>query len=326
MADEKTVNKIMTEYERLREKAAVERKNRIALVYKSLPRVKEIDAEITRRGGENVKNIFEHPERKDEFNADFKSNLNRLTDEKNKLLLENGIDIDFDKYKYECEICGDTGYDEDGNKCVCFKQKLINEAYAVSNMDKMVTEQNFDTFDIDYYSDADKNGISPRENILKILSGCKRYCENFDSEDKSLLFYGGVGLGKTFMSCAVAKDVMDKGKTVLYIRASRLFTMYDDYRYGRSSDRDFLDNVYGCDLLIIDDLGTEMNGANNSSVLFDIVNERMSRGKKMIINTNLGLGELEKEYTPRFTSRLYENFYIYKFVGDDIRLQKLKKR
>ena len=326
MADEKTLNKIMAEYERLREKAAVERKRRIALVYEKLPHVKEIDMEITRRGGENVKNIFEHPERKEEFNADFKSNLNRLTDEKNKMLLENGIDVDFDKYKYECKICGDTGYDEDGKKCVCFKQKLINEAYAVSNMDKMVAEQNFDTFDIGYYSEAEKNGISPRENILKILSGCKRYCENFDSEDKSLLFYGGVGLGKTFMSCAVAKDVMDKGKTVLYIRASRLFTMYDDYRYGRNTDRAFLDNVYGCDLLIIDDLGTEMNGANNSSVLFDIVNERMSRGKKMIINTNLGLGELEKEYTPRFTSRLYENFYIYKFVGEDIRLQKLKKR
>lgn len=326
MADERIVNKIISEYERLREKAANERKKRIALVYEKLPHVKEIDAEITRRGGENVKNILAHPEKKDEFNADFKSNLRRLTDEKNKLLTENGIDIDFDKYKYVCEVCGDTGYDENGKKCACFKQKLINEAYAISNMDKMVAEQNFDTFSADYYSEAEKDGISPRGNILKILSNCKRFCDNFDGEDKSILFYGGVGLGKTFMSCAVAKEVMDKGKTVFYIRASRLFTMFDDYRYGRSTDRDFFDNVYGCDLLIIDDLGTEMNGANNASVLFDIVNERALGGKKMIINTNLGLGELEKTYTPRFTSRLYENFYIYKFVGEDIRLQKLMNR
>ena len=326
MADERIVNKITSEYERLREKAALERKNRIALVYSKLPRVKEIDAEITRRGGENVKNIFEHPERKDEFNADFKSNLNRLTDEKNRLLTENDIDVDFDKYKYACEICGDTGYDADGNKCVCFKQKLINEAYAVSNMDKMIAEQNFDTFNINYYSDEEKDGVSPRENILKILSGCKKFCENFDDEDKSMLFFGGVGLGKTFMSCAVAKEVMDMGRTVFYIRAPRLFLMFEDYRYGRSADRDFIDSMYGCDLLIIDDLGTEMNGANNASVLFDIVNERTLGGKKMIINTNLGIGELEKMYTPRFTSRLYENFYIYKFVGEDIRLQKLMKR
>ncbi len=326
MADERIVNKIISEYERLREKAAKERKSRIALVYEKLPRVKEIDAEITRRGGENVKSILAHPEKKDEFNADFKSNLRRLTDEKNMLLTENGIDVDFDKYKYACGICGDTGYDENGRKCVCFRQKLINEAYAISNMDKMVAEQNFDTFSADYYSEAEKDGISPRGNILKILSNCKRFCDNFDNEDKSILFYGGVGLGKTFMSCAVAKEVMDKGKTVFYIRASRLFTMFDDYRYGRSTDRDFLDNVYGCDLLIIDDLGTEMNGANNASVLFDIVNERALGGRKMIINTNLGLGELEKTYTPRFTSRLYENFYIYKFVGEDIRLQKLMNR
>ena len=326
MADERIVNKITSEYERLREKAANERKSRIAFVYKQLPRVKDIDAEITRRGGENVKNILAHPEKKDEFNADFKSNLQRLTDEKNKLLTENGIDVDFDKYRYECEICGDTGYDENGNKCACFKQKLINEAYAISNMDKMIAEQNFDTFNIDYYSDEKKNGISPRENMMKILSGCKRFCDNFDNEDKSMLFYGGVGLGKTFMSCAVAKEVMDKGRTVFYIRASRLFMLFDDYRYGRSTDRDFIDSMYGCDLLIIDDLGTEMNGANNASVLFDIVNERTSRGKKMIINTNLGLEEMEKTYTSRFTSRLYENFYIYEFFGSDIRLQKLMNR
>ncbi len=326
MADERIVNKIMAEYERLREKAANERKSRIALVYKKLPRVKEIDAEITRRGAENVKNILTNPEKKEEYKKDFRNNLNRLTDEKNKLLSENGIDVDFDKYKYECEICGDTGYDENGRKCACFRQKLINEAYAVSNMEKMVAQQNFDTFNIDYYSDSETDGISPRGNMMKILSGCKRFCENFDSDDKSMIFYGGVGLGKTFMSCAVAKEVMDKGKTVLYIRAAKLFVMFEDYRYGRSTDRDFINNVYGCDLLIIDDLGTEMNGINNASVLFDIVNERILDGKKIIINTNLGLGELEKMYTSRFTSRLYENFYIYKFVGEDIRLQKLMNR
>lgn len=326
MADERIVNKIMAEYERLREKAANERKSRIALVYAKLPRVKEIDAEITRRGAENVKNILTNPEKKEEYKKDFRNNLNRLTDEKNKLLSENGIDVDFDKYKYECEICGDTGYDENGRKCACFKQKLINEAYAVSNMEKMIAQQNFDTFNIDYYSDSETDGISPRGNMMKILSGCKRFCGNFDSDDKSMIFYGGVGLGKTFMSCAVAKEIMDKGKTVLYIRAAKLFVMFEDYRYGRSTDRDFINNVYGCDLLIIDDLGTEMNGANNASVLFDIVNERILDGKKIIINTNLGLGELEKMYTSRFTSRLYENFYIYKFVGEDIRLQKLMNR
>ena len=326
MADEKIINKIMSEYERLRTKAAEERQKRIALVHAKLPRIKEIENEINERGIKNVQNIMQNPEKKDEYNADFKSNLKRLTDEKNMILSENGIDTDFDKYKYECPICGDTGYDENGVRCACFKQKMINEAYAVSNMDKMIEEQNFGTLSLDWYSDEKKNGISPRENMVKIVNGSKRFCENFDSEDKSLFFFGGVGLGKTFMSCAVAKEIMDKGKTVLYIRATKLFTLYEDYRFGRNTDRSFLDNVYSCDLLIIDDLGTEPNINNSGSYLFDIVNERIASGKKMIINTNLNISDLNKMYTQRFTSRLYDSFYIYEFVGNDIRLEKLKNR
>ena len=193
-------------------------------------------------------------------------------------------------------------------------------------MDKMIAEQNFDTFSLDWYSDEKKNGISPRENMIKILNGSRRFCENFDSEDKSLFFFGGVGLGKTFMSCAVAKEIMDQGKTVLYIRATKLFTLYEDYRFGRNTDRSFLDNVYNCDLLIIDDLGTEANGGSNNSLLFDVVNERIASGRKMIINTNLEPENLDKIYTQRFTSRLYANFYIYKFLGQDIRMKKLKNR
>lgn len=326
MADEKIINKIMAEYENLRAKAAAERKRRIEIVHGKFPRIKEIENEINERGANNIKNIMLNPKNKDEFNSDFKSNLKRLTDEKNALLFENGIDPDFDKYKYECSICSDTGYDENGMKCVCFKQKLINEAYAVSSMDSMIARQNFDTFSLDYYSDTKKNGISPRENMIKILNGCKRFCENFDSEDNSLFFFGGVGLGKTFMSSAVAKEVMDKGKTVFYTSAAKLFTLYEDYHFGRNTDRSFIDNVYGCDLLIIDDLGTEMSGKNNVPFLFNIVNERIASGKKMIINTNLGIENLDENYTQRFTSRVYENFYIYEFMGQDIRMKKLQNR
>ena len=269
---------------------------------------------------------MEHPEKKDEFNSDLKSNIKRLTEEKNAILTENGIDIDFDKYKYECSICGDTGYDENGNKCTCFKQKIINEVYDVVNMNKMIEEKNFDTFSLDYYSDEKKDGISPRENMVKILGRCKNFCENFDSEDKSLFFFGGVGLGKTFMSCSVAKEIMNKGKSVLYIRATKLFALYDDYRFGRNIDRSDLDNVYDCDLLIIDDLGSEANINNSVSYLFDIVNERIASGKKMIINTNLEPGQISEIYTPRFKSRLYESFHICEFMGKDIRFEKMISR
>ena len=116
MTDENTINKILSEYEELRIKAANERKQRIAEVYNNFPRIEEIDKEIFRRGLNNTNNILKNPENKDDYNRDFSDNLKRLNDEKNKIILENNIDENYDKYKYSCEICSDTGYDSDGKK------------------------------------------------------------------------------------------------------------------------------------------------------------------------------------------------------------------
>ena len=118
---------------------------------------------------------------------------------------------------------------------------------------------------------------------------------------------------------------MDSGKTVVYVRATKMFSLYEDYKFGRNTDKSVIDNMYGCDLLIIDDLGTEPVNKNNMSFLFDLVNERTAEGKKIIINTNLQISEITKMYSMRFTSRLYEYFMLYKFYGEDIRIQKLKE-
>ena len=326
VANEITVNRIMEEYEELRIKAANRRKSRIEEVYKNFPRIGEIDKEIQRRGLDNVNNILKNPEKKDEYNSDFKENLKRLNDEKKKIMKENNISDDYDKYEYKCGICSDTGYDESGRKCKCFKQKLINEAYSMSNMAEIIKTQNFDTFSLDYYSKQSEDGlISPYENMKKIYENCKRFCDNFDNETKGLVFYGPTGLGKTFLSGAIAKEIMDIGKTVVYLRATKLFSVYEDYKFGRSSESSVIDNIYNADLLIIDDLGTEPSNKNNISFLFDVVNERIAAGKKIIINTNLQISEITKMYSMRFTSRLYEYFMMYKFYGEDIRIQKLKK-
>lgn len=325
MADENTLNKIMDEYGELRMKASVERKKRIDEVNEKVPRIGEIDREIFNLGLENTNNIFKNPEKKDEYNKIFKEKLKLLTDEKKRLMSDNGIDTDYDKYVYSCYDCSDTGYTPDGKKCRCFKQRLINEAYSMSNMSEIIKKQNFNTFSFDYYSKESKDGAaSPYENMVRIYSGCKRFCENFDSEIKSLLFYGPTGLGKTFLSSAVAKEIMDSGRTVVYTRATRLFAMNEDYKFGRNSDRSVIDSIYNADLLIIDDLGTEPYNKNSISFLFDVINERIAENKKMIINTNLQLNELTKLYSTRFTSRLYEYFILYKFYGEDIRIQKLK--
>ncbi len=326
MADERIINKIMTEYDNLRVKAATDRKKRISEVYSKFPRIEEIDKEIFKRGNENMNNIFRNPEKKDEFNADFKDNLKRLNDEKSQIMKENDISPDFDKEIFNCSNCSDTGYDENGVKCQCFRQRLINEAYSMSNMEEIIEKQNFDTFSFNYYSkQPSENGISPYENMTKIYNNCKKFCENFDKETKGLVFYGSTGLGKTFLSSAIAKELMDNGKIVVYTRATKMFSMYEDYKFGRNSDRSVIDNIYNADLLIIDDLGTEPMNNNNMSFLFDVINERIAKNKKIIINTNLQINEITKMYSMRFTSRLYEYFMLYKFFGDDIRIQKLKE-
>lgn len=326
MADENTVNKIMDEYEKLRTTAANERKKRIEEVNERFPRIAEIDREIFRRGLDNTNNILKNPQKADNFNKDFKENLKRLNNEKKKIMRDNNIPDDYNAYKYICENCHDTGYDDEGKKCQCFKQKLINEAYSMSNMEEIIKKQNFDTFSFDYYSkNSFDNEISPYENMMKIYNNCKRFCENFDKETKGLVFYGSTGLGKTFLSSAIAKKVMDSGKTVVYVRATKMFSLYDDYKFGRNTERSVIDNIYNADLLIIDDLGTEPLNKNNMSFLFDVVNERTANGKKIIINTNLQISEITKMYSMRFTSRLYEYFMIYKFYGNDIRIQKLKE-
>ena len=326
MADEQTLNRIMNEYEELRISAANERKKRIEKVNKKIPRVAEIDREIFQCGMENTKRIFKNPDKADEYNKDFKENLRKLENEKSNLLKVNGISADYNKYKYKCGNCSDTGYDKNGKKCQCFKQKLINAAYSVSNIEETIKIQNFDTFSFDYYSkDVGENGVSVYDNMMKIYNNCKRFCDNFDNETKGLVFYGSTGLGKTFLSSAIAKELMDKGKMVIYIRATKLFSINEDYKFGRNTDRSVIDNIYKADLLIIDDLGTEPFNKNNLAFLFDVINERTANNKKIIINTNLQISEITKMYSMRFTSRLYEYFMMYKFYGEDIRIQKLRR-
>ncbi len=325
MADSAAVNKIFNEYDELRQKASNERRLRIDKVYKDVPRIKEIDEEIYSLGFNNMQNILKNPDNADSFNADMKAKFKVLNEEKSRLIKENGISPDYDKYKYACDNCGDTGYTEDGKKCRCLIQKLINEAYSRSNLGDILKKQNFDTFSFEYYS-KEKNGseLSPNENMIKIYNRCREYCDNFQNEEKSLLFSGSTGLGKTFLSSCIAKKIMDKGQTVIYTRATKLFNIYEDYKFGRNSDKSVLDNLYTADLLIIDDLGTEVQNKNNISFLFDLICERLSKEKKMIVNTNLSVNEIAKIYSSRFASRIYESFEIYKFYGEDIRIKKLK--
>lgn len=316
------VERILQEYEDTRIANETARQNRVREVYTKIPRIAQIDNEIASVGA----NIFTDPTNAKQYLAHMKQTFARLNAEKAALLRENGFDADCMKTKYMCGVCRDTGY-VGNTRCKCFEQKLINAAYVNSNLMDLMKNQNFAFFSFDYYSDkiVEPDGVSPLSRIKDIYNIAKAFSENFDSYPKSLLFYGSSGLGKTFLSGCIAKEVLDSGKTVIYMDAAGLFEVYEEARYNKRNAEGMIERFYNSDLLIIDDLGTEYRARTNlvESSLFALLNRRMRAGKKMIISTNFNMNELTKMYTTRFTSRIYEFFTPLKFLGDDIRVKKL---
>ncbi|MGN0164175.1 MAG: ATP-binding protein [Candidatus Ornithomonoglobus sp.] len=313
---------IIDDYEKQLSKDKRERDARVEAVYSRVPEIREIDRDINTVGSDTLRAILQNPD-KGELKEDMKNKFAVLKQRKKELLKKNGIPEDFDAMKYRCSVCKDTGYIEGKGRCACFRQKLIDRLYKLSNMSELLKKQNFDTFSMDYYSRNIPKGMkrSPYDNMINIKSYCENFVRGFDRSSKSMVFYGDTGLGKTFMSSCIAKALIDMGKTVFYVRATRLFRMFDDEKFGRLTDG--MEDVYKSDLLIIDDLGTEAVYKNNNSYLLDLVNERMSNEKKMIINTNLNFENLENRYSKRFSSRILEGFDMLYFYGDDIRKQKL---
>ncbi len=322
---EENVKKILSEYELLRAEKEVERDKRVEKIYSEYPRLKAILEEINTLGFENAKKIMEEPQNAEKFNNEFNKKLLKLKKEEEEIIEKNGIDKDFNSPRYDCTKCEDTGYI--GNeRCECFKRKLIKKAYSQSNLSSILDEQGFEDFSLEYYSDKLKQDekLSDRENMKNIFDVCVSFCKNFDETKKSILMIGKPGLGKTFLSNSIAKELLNRGKSVVYIRATSLFSAYEDYRFGRDEKFD-QERLYDCDLLIIDDLGTENITKSGVSFFFDLLNERIDRGRKIIINSNFTMSEISKTYSARITSRIYEFFKVLEFKGEDIRIKKLKR-
>ena len=232
--------------------------------------------------------------------------------------------------KYECSICNDTGYissTDNLTMCSCLKQKLINISYNKSNINKLAFE-NFNNFDINMYSDEINeekyhSTVSPRQNILIIKKIVDNFLADFDNpKGKNLLFTGSPGLGKTFLSNCIAKELIDNGKIVLYQTAPIMLDNIIDCKFGKNNiSKDFLESIFNSDLLIIDDLGTESINNIKFTELFNVINTRILSNKKTIISTNLSIQNLFSIYDERIVSRIVGYYNICKFFGDDIRFK-----
>ena len=324
---ESTLRDILISYERKRDKAEKLLEQRKNDVYKQIPQVKEIEDEISKVGLDMMKLVLKNPSNKEELSLQAKEKIQTLNDKKQELLDKWNVPKGYLEIQYECNLCKDRGFLPNGKKCNCLKQAIINESYKMSNLSKMLEKQNQCTYDDSIFSDEidPKNGISPRQNMQLILSDCDEFIYDFDKDnDKNLLFYGDTGLGKTFMSSYIAKELLDKGYLVIYQTAFKMFEIIEEYKF-RNDDkhlsRSDYENLFECDLLIIDDLGTELTNSFTISELFIILNTRLLNGKKTIISTNLSPAQLGELYSQRIFSRIFDKFKMIKFIGADLRWQ-----
>ena len=322
---ESKIREILISYQKKRDKAESDLELRKNDVYSQIPEFKKLDDEISKVGLQLAKLVLQNPSNKENIILESKKKMDELKSQKKELLTKYKVPNGYLEIQHDCNICKDKGFLDNGHKCNCLKQEIINEAYKMSNISRMLEKENFTTLDTSIFSsekDPESN-ISPQQNMLQIVSICESFILDFDKDNgENLLFYGDTGLGKTFMCNCIAKSLLDKGHLVIYQTAFKMFEIIEDYKFKNVDShisKENYENLFDCDLLIIDDLGTELTNSFTNSELFNILNTRLLSGKKTIISTNLSPMQLGSNYAQRIFSRIFDRFKMVKFIGKDLR-------
>lgn len=322
-------DEIMRHYGRVQNKNRRIHEARVEEVHTKIPQIREFEDEMRRISVNRAKALLN----KETNSLDaYKHKMNELREEKEALLLGGGFSADYLEEIYDCTECRDTGY-ANGVKCTCMKKLEIDLLYKQSYMDQVLQRENFDTFDWSYFSEdyriAEQGGMSLRTYMDKLVNGViKEYLNNFDNKDSSnnMMFIGPSGVGKTFLVHCIAKELIDSRHSVVYLTADRLFEILAGRRIRR--DEEDYDNMYmlayDCDLLVIDDLGTELNNSLTNSELFNCINDRILRNKATLISTNLKAADIREIYSERVASRIFSNYKCIPMYGDDLRTKKKK--
>ena len=293
------------EKQRIRNEQELEKRRE--LLYARSERAKQLERNIAKTSIMTARIIFKGGNVKEEMEKLKTSNL-KAQKELENIIAGFGFPSNYLEIWYKCEKCKDTGYADD-RMCECMKKLCRNIEYQKLNETSPLELSSFDTFSLEYYSKSSSGGKeSDYVRMSRVLNMCRKYAGSFSNKSKSLLMQGGPGLGKTHLSLAIAREVIDSGYGVLYVSAPVILRQ--------------IENMLECDLLILDDLGTEYEKKFTVSAVYNILNSRMLTSKPTIISTNLSLGDIEKRYDIRTVSRIIGTMERIEFVGTDIRQKK----
>ena len=309
---------ITREYERIRDKNRHILETRRKEVYKNVDGYRELEESVGSLSSTAARLVLEGD---NTAPARLHGQLKNLAGKRAKLLMDAGFPTDYLEPLYLCRECEDTGYvlTPEGirQKCRCFRQKELSIRYAQSNLQDLIRRENFSTLSYEYYQGEDL------QHFKAAVELSKNFVENFNHVYRNLFFYGTVGTGKSFLSGCIANELLQAGSSVIYFSAAGLFERLARYSFD-VKEKDalyaFYEDLYGCDLLIIDDLGTEVTNSFVTSQLFSCLNERGLQRRPVIISTNLSLEELRDRYSDRIFSRISSSFSLCKLTGPDIRI------
>lgn len=307
-----------------------EHQRRVLEVCGRVPEIQRIDLRMRAQMAELVRLTVSRRSDLGERLAELKDENLDLQMRKAELLTENGYPTDYLDELYSCKKCRDTGVFE-GRPCVCL-DRLYN-AELTQELGTLMRrgDESFELFDLSLYDDRPMGGVVPREVMSRVLEGCRTFAANFPNVSSNLLFQGAPGLGKTYLSACIARSVAAKGLSVCYDSASAALDCFEKQKFLRDTPEGEeaaarVRRMLDCDLMILDDLGTEMVTPMSLSSLYTLINTRLVNGKRMVISTNLRDAELQKTYTPQICSRLSGEFLRLPFVGRDIRLIRKENR
>lgn len=311
-------------FQQRRDQAIIDRDERKKEIYTFIPKIQAIDLQIKKMGLKVAMASLRDPADAAMELKIIEEEIKVLQRDKAILLTEHNIPHDYLDVHYLCRDCEDTGFQENGKKCHCYKQEIIKQSYKFSNITEILKDENFENFKFDIFSEDfdDMLQKSPRAHMMEVYERSRIFVNQFTDHKDNFFFYGHTGLGKTYLCNCIAKALLDQGHTVLYQTAFRIIDTISNYRFTPKKTDEMRFNynlLITCDLLIIDDLGTEMINSFSNTELFNIVNTRLLEGKSTIISTNFAPAQIAENYSDRIASRLFGHYEFVPFVGKDLR-------